>query len=235
MPTNAAAREIRFEKKFILGYEQALAMPSLLHTHPAHFRKAYPDRQVNNIYFDTTDFAHLRENVAGVSPRKKVRLRWYGDFEALSQTTLEIKTKEGEVVSKTGGLVASTLRKQAKLPAKIVQVKNQATSQQTNHFFLEQAGMYRAVLKNAYLRQYYVTADGLVRLTVDSKLRFDHTKRDQQQTPKQTLPHTIVELKYALEAEKLAAQISNFFPFRLSKSSKYVQGMSLCYPHLIIL
>ncbi len=227
MPTDAAVREARFEKKFVLSYEQALAMPSLLRTHPGHFRQAYPDRQVNNTYFDTTDFAHLRENVAGVSPRKKVRLRWYGDFEAMSQTALEIKTKEGEVVSKSTRTVDPDLRKQPKLPVKIAQTDSQ--------FFFEQAGLYRPVLKNAYLRQYYVTADGLVRLTVDSNLRFDHPKSSRQQTPRQTLPHTIVELKYALEAEKLAAQISNFFPFRLSKSSKYVQGMSLCYPHLIIL
>jgi hypothetical protein len=36
---------------------------------------------------------------------------------------------------------------------------------------------------------------------------------------------TILELKYELDEESRAAEIANLFPFRLTKSSKYAQGL----------
>ena len=38
--------------------------------------------------------------------------------------------------------------------------------------------------------------------------------------------HNVVELKYNLENDRLANSISNQFPFRLSKNSKYVNGVN---------
>ena len=42
----------------------------------------------------------------------------------------------------------------------------------------------------------------------------------------QSDPFNVVELKYGLEDDRLANRISNEFPFRLSKNSKYVNGVN---------
>ena len=40
---------------------------------------AFPDRIVNNVYFDTPDLAAFEANLWGAPERRKCRLRWYGE------------------------------------------------------------------------------------------------------------------------------------------------------------
>ena len=72
--------EERHEVKFA-AYATAIRgmLRHWLHMHPAGFFSPYPERQVNNVYFDTWDYRAYAENLAGVSERSKVRYRWYGD------------------------------------------------------------------------------------------------------------------------------------------------------------
>lgn len=77
-------------------------LKTLIHLHPMVFSTAYPDRSVNNIYFDTEDFQYYRDNVEGVSNRRKIRIRWYGDWENREVSpVLEYKIKRGPVGYKT--------------------------------------------------------------------------------------------------------------------------------------
>ncbi len=57
--------------------------------------KSYPDRWVNNIYFDNINLDLFNQSIEGISKRSKVRLRWYGDFHSLKDPVLEIKSKSG--------------------------------------------------------------------------------------------------------------------------------------------
>ena len=57
--------------------------------------KLYPDRWVNNIYFDNFNLDFFNQSIEGISRRAKVRLRWYGDFSKLENTVMEIKYKKG--------------------------------------------------------------------------------------------------------------------------------------------
>ena len=41
--------------------------------------------------------------------------------------------------------------------------------------------------------------------------------------------NVILELKYNYDADKNADQITNLFPFRLSKNSKYIEGVNICH------
>ncbi len=64
--------------------------------HPVHWRRTYPARRVNNLYFDTADYAGLNANLAGIAERAKLRLRWYGpDLGAIEQAQLELKRRQG--------------------------------------------------------------------------------------------------------------------------------------------
>ena len=41
--------------------------------------------------------------------------------------------------------------------------------------------------------------------------------------------HTIMELKYHPNVESVVSTITNYFPFRVAKSSKYANGVCLLY------
>jgi hypothetical protein len=82
-------------------------------------------------------------------------------------------------------------------------------------------------LLNTYRRRYYLSADGNYRVTLDSGLGFYRIRRHansflERRRDDRTI---IVELKFGYGLEPGAARISNHFPFRLSRSSKYVRGI----------
>ena len=62
-------------------------------SHPARFKTPYPDRKVNNVYFDTYGYDGFVQNLSGGSSRIKVRYRWYGDSVVPAPGTLEVKCK----------------------------------------------------------------------------------------------------------------------------------------------
>ena len=54
--------------------------------------KLYDDRLINSIYFDNDKFEIYNDSVEGISPRKKIRLRFYGDknqFDKQKEILLE--------------------------------------------------------------------------------------------------------------------------------------------------
>ncbi len=70
----------RFERKFTIpdGFT-IVAIEQFIKQNKALFREVFHIRQVNNIYFDTAAYNDYFDNVLGVSDRKKIRIRWYGD------------------------------------------------------------------------------------------------------------------------------------------------------------
>jgi len=89
---------MRYERKY-KNENLSLAMThQSIRSHPAGLRKIFPDRQINNIYFDTPGLTAYHENVVGVASRKKFRVRWYGsEKEAIQNPHLEIKIKDNEL------------------------------------------------------------------------------------------------------------------------------------------
>jgi len=70
---------LRYERKYKLDLATPAFVKQVIKMHPASFRKIHPDRQVNNIYFDTIDLTTYKDNVIGIADRKKFRVRWYGE------------------------------------------------------------------------------------------------------------------------------------------------------------
>ena len=71
--------------------------------------KSYPDRWVNNIYFDNINLDLFNQSIEGISKRTKVRLRWYGDFHNLENPLLELKSKSGHKNIKKSILIKGKL------------------------------------------------------------------------------------------------------------------------------
>ena len=86
----------------------------------------------------------------------------------------------------------------------------------------------KPVLVNSYKRGYYATFDGNIRITVDRDIQsFRQYSPNFFRFPgKYTLPDKpVLEIKYDPSVDEDVRDFIRFLPFRLSKNSKYVQGV----------
>ncbi len=214
----------RFERKFLVEDLELAEIESLVHLHPAHFTRPYAPRHVNNVYFDSADFSSFRANVDGVAARTKLRIRWYGDlFGRIERPVLERKSKAGLLGTKDSfrlppldmapGVSAADMRSaltDAGLPDEL----------------LDYVRVMEPALLNRYRRSYHLSGDGKFRLTIDSELEFRPFDRlGSSFLHTFTEPVVVVEIKYDQRHDREAEHISSAFPFRLTKSSKYVSGI----------
>ncbi len=217
----------RYERKFTAGH---LSLHQVSHTikfHPSFFREIFYKRQINNIYFDTYDLAFLKHNQIGIAERKKVRIRWYGiDISKVIDPVLEIKTKKGLVGDKWSYPLETFNLKDIFEPSFLKKVISGVNIPPIiKELFLP----LKPTLINSYQRQYFQSFNKKYRITIDSELTYRKiTTLFSISTPYPFKElHTIVELKYGLDADTNVDAISSKFPFRLDKSSKYVNGMEL--------
>ena len=54
---------LRYETKYAVDILDAASIAASILMHPASFSKAYEDRQVNNIYLDSTTFQCFHQNI----------------------------------------------------------------------------------------------------------------------------------------------------------------------------
>jgi SPX domain protein involved in polyphosphate accumulation len=229
MNADRSQREYRYERKFFVDQLDAPHVIALLKHHPAMFAEIYPPRYINNIYMDTPWVENYFDNVAGLTERKKARLRWYHDlFRQVETPQLELKIKRGLVGTKlqypfpafSFGAGFNQERFTdilwgADLPPDV-----------KNHLLA-----LEPVLVNRYKRWYFATPDRAFRVTVDADLSFYHLNKFNNYFLHRQVNRdsTVVELKYQVEHDPQASRITAGFPFRMTRSSKYVQGIERVY------
>lgn len=216
----------RFERKFVVR-EDFDTVVDRVRLSPAMFRKAFPPRDINNIYFDTPDRRHFWENVAGLADRVKVRIRWYGPMlGTAAKPTLEIKIKRGLIGTKKSYRLPQLTIENPLRSAAVREWLSLADLPET-----EQARMlsHQPVLLNRYRRHYFVTPDNQLRLTVDSNLRFYKIDGGINHlfTAMDPVQHdlTVVELKYPSDFGRREADVAAALPYRVTRMSKYVFGL----------
>lgn len=209
--------ELRYERKFRVEGCSLAEVLQLIKLHPAGFKTLYPERQINNIYFDTPDLVTYRENVNGQQYRKKYRVRWYGETKGQNSTPqFETKIKAAEVGTKEIHPVEGF---------DLVNISGvtAAVNRQTLY-----ARQLIPSLLNAYQRAYFISHDKRFRLTVDWDLRYHNLRVHPNFHRFLTRDAAIIlELKYAREDDTDATWLVQKLPFRQSKHSKYVQGLLL--------
>ena len=207
----------RYEIKYILEPHQWLQIEQMLIEHPASFTTLFPDRLINNIYYDTPDFGMCRDNLSGIAQRNKVRLRWYGDGSTIVNPTLEKKIKN------------NSLGRKENTPLNMTDYDE--INNWINRHYLSM-GYLLPVLKNQYLRSYYQNMEGSFRLTIDRNVNYqvaDKLSFYNQLSKIQDDP-IILELKFDQKDLYKETEITNFIPFRSTKHSKYVTGILACFP-----
>jgi len=209
---------LRYERKYRIEGLSAAWITQIVKNHPASFKMAFPPRQVNNIYFDTSDLSGFNQNAAGIAERKKYRLRWYGtNLDQLTKPVFEIKIKDRELGYKKSQKLDNTNWLNLK--------KALAPVPQLTYLPLH------PVLVNSYHRAYYLSQDNHFRITIDRNLCFApfQWSRSVKTLYPSARPATILELKYAAEDDDRAQFIFDALPFRLTKNSKFMEGMNLLH------
>lgn len=215
---------MRYERKYRIEKISASAVRQTVRLLPQGFRVAFPERIINNIYFDTPDFIKIRENRDGISKRKKLRIRWYGEA-SIDKATLEIKGKNNQLGTKEH------------YKTKFSNFKNLG---ELTDFVLTASGQQiyklKPVILNQYKRSYFVTPNNKIRITVDERLRFQPLFDKGLNSPIQSVlepddhywiesKYKILELKYGAGDIKPANDIAQYLPFQLTKFSKFAMGM----------
>jgi hypothetical protein len=220
------SKHLRCERKFLISNLSTLEVEELILLHPALFSPIYHERFVNNIYFDNLEFLSYFENQDGITPRKKVRIRWYGELNGqIKEPILEIKKKSGIVGKKeTHALPAVAFKKFFSWDNYLNPLYNSIA----NKSFKNELILLEPTLINRYCRKYFLSADGHYRITLDSNINFFPVRPFPPMIMPNELPETycILELKYNHIKDSNAPRITNHFPFRLTKSSKYVLGIN---------
>jgi hypothetical protein len=220
-----ALPHLRYEKKFVAEGFTPAEILARVGRHPCAFREVYPPRVVNNVYLDSASRRDYYDHINGTANRTKTRVRWYGpEFESAERPTLERKLRKGMVSGKAGhalprlslngGCFRTLLRRNfetADLPPAL-------------RFALQHV---EPALLNRYRRHYFLSRDGRFRLTVDSELQYAGVKPDGRPTSflGPTSAVVIIELKFGPELAEKACLVTNTFPFRVSRFSKYVAGI----------
>ncbi len=61
----------RYERKWIYRSNDHLTLINSLIRSNLFFNKQYPNRRVNSIYFDDINYSSIRQNLDGISEKKK--------------------------------------------------------------------------------------------------------------------------------------------------------------------
>lgn len=216
--------ELRYEFKFVVKTNVVSDLDLWLRLHPSMLRKQHPSRQINNVYFDTYDHALLWESEQGLQTRTKYRMRWYGWDRVPRDFRLEIKSKFGNMTSKRVTPV------EIELPG-----EGELSWAQLRHRIAHHCDWIdrlpialHPVMANSYRREYLVTADASVRVTIDTKQRFYEVERGSVLKMSNIAwedTSVIVEVKAGPESEDSLRAFTEQFPVRVGRNSKFVNGV----------
>ncbi len=215
----------RFERKMFISDISYAEVEALIYSHPAMFREVFYQRAINNIYLDTLDLKNYWDNISGSGNRIKARVRWYGSqVDSNADCVLELKIKDGLLGWKERYQIGK------------LAIDNGLTGRALQSAFAQSAlpeslklslSLMEPTLLNRYLRRYYISQNQMFRLTLDSRMEYLPIGPCGPGLVNQAadMSNLILELKYEADNSEQAAAITQMFPFRITRSSKYVSGV----------
>ncbi len=217
-------QDTRYEIKMVFEEQRLAETRSWVLAHSEAFQVAYPPRQVNNLYFDTYQYDLLQQHLNGIAERSKLRFRWYGDNWQIKSGQLEIKRKQAQLGNKVIFPVQAKLDFENQDWDTLLDALK-STLPAEGRFLLD--GM-RPSLINQYQREYYVSMDGVLRVTLDFGLRaFSQSFGLSPNTlsPQPLRNEMVIEMKAPKESHQRLADALSAFPLYTQQNSKYLLGM----------
>jgi len=190
----------RIEKKLFIKKEQLIEFKKFLFEKDV--KQIYKPRVVESIYFDNCDKKIYFDSLEGLSPRKKIRIRYYPEKKN-NEYFLEYKTSSVEGRFKTN---------------------NKISLDQFNCFvnfgiFDSAYGTCKPNIVVSYIREYFAKDD--VRITYDKNISYNLFKKNFKKIDQ----NIIVELKTSIN--KNLNDLIKEFPFQEIRFSKYCNGIEI--------
>ena len=206
----------RFERKWLFKSNNFLALINALIRSNLFFRTQYPPRDVNSVYFDTYNYTSIRQNLDGVSNKKKIRIRWYGKKNKMINPMIEIKSKKGFETKKENIKIKELDNIELNNLDKIKNKLNKKLKSKKN---------ITPILSTHYEREYLISLNGKIRATVDYNLKSIFLNNlSQIDITKNFKNICILELKYSTNLDKYVRKNLKDISLRLSKNSKFVNS-----------
>ena len=204
----------RIEKKFVLGKSKEDYLESILIR--SGFNRIFKPRYINSIYLDTVNFDFAKDNINGVSQRKKIRFRWYNND--LNNISFEEKNKNNFSFNK--------IISKVEVPSNS---KNLISNLKSYFYDLKKNCLienYLFILKTNYFRSYWLSPDKKIRATIDINLNASPINNP---VNKLTLNDTILEFKFLSKEEENFRNLFHIkkINLRSKKYSKYLQSFHL--------
>lgn len=212
----------RYEIKFILNTHEIFEFKQMLILDTS-FKEMFNPRIVNSIYFDDVNNMSAADNLAGISKRKKYRLRWYGN-SLCDPINFEVKIRKNKIGYKEYFNLPDEHKNLNKLKLhNIAKMFENALDLKNNHPSLQ----LFPKLQLGYLREYFENTEG-IRLTIDDQIKFWQTFEDSYAYHGTPLEYDkkIIELKFSKE---LYPNVVNFLrktSFLPKRHSKYLVGLA---------
>ena len=213
--------EYRHEVKIVVDAFDAIGLDAELRLHPTGLRVLHPPRVVQSIYFDSHDRRALRDNLAGISAREKVRFRWYGPASTGVEGRLERKVRRNALGTKITYRLAHPIDVEGVSRAAFTDAVRAGVSSDARDSL---DGLHPAQWVR-YRREYFTTFDRRVRVTVDRHIEtMDVTEgcvlRSARVSPKRGV--VVVEAKAGSDDTDAVRDFVAALPYSVTKSSKYV-------------
>ena len=221
---------LRYERKYIIPFSYKSIIPEFLITSKLRFTPQYQDRIVNSIYFDTANLQFFYDNINGFNKRRKFRIRWYGDPNFIKKPVLEVKIKNVNLGKKL--IFPVEYNQKSNFQFDIPNINEIIEKLKIPQNLSETLKYLNPILFVSYNRKYFKSKLLECRLTVDSEIEYKSINiRTHSFQKLHNNKNLIMELKYPsnLDLRKLSLLLN--FPIRITKSSKYIEGIKLMHSY----
>jgi len=214
--------DFRYEIKYVLNESKFSHMFNLIKHHG--FKKHHPPRTVSSLYFEDYNFSSVKDNLSGISKRKKLRLRWYDDNT--KPPFLEIKKRSGRIGSKVKIITSFKNGDEVeKMNSREISNTLKCKNKVHNEFIIYPN--LEPILFVNYKRDYFISKEG-VRLTIDKRIKFSSVNKFNSLSSQKKIYHNenIVEIKFPIELRKSLNSIFKRTELIPCRHSKYLVGLS---------
>ena len=178
---------------------------------------------VRSIYFDDAKLSACRDNLNGLSARRKFRLRWYDSLKPQKDFFFEIKWRDNRVTGK------HRLQLRSEIPLcklNYSQIVRELESCTPEYLIRDLLTYNEPILIVEYKREHFSTRDGL-RITLDYEINFyDQTAKRVVSThfPQRLEGLAVLEGKTPVGRETELRRWLHPLQARATRCSKYVHG-----------
>ena len=212
----------RYEIKFVINEFQLAEVKYFINYNT--IKNRFSERGVNSLYYDTVENLCVKDNLIGISKRKKFRLRWYNDN---SIPSFEIKNKNGKVGNKRTFKLKNISNKTIeKTP---IFKLNKIIFSELIEISRENIYLTNLIpqLRVSYDREYFETDEGF-RVTIDKNIKFTQISQNKSVLFHKVIRHdeVVLELKFPKNLREEASKLIRNLNLTPKRNSKYLLGMA---------